>query len=81
MTAAGRACDCLNDCGDDPGLKTGLARPCAGLLKARARKVPGALKVKRYSQNRHQVIVTYRDPLTDDQLKAVRDKLLTGGFQ
>lgn len=24
----GLTCDCLNDCGDDPALRTGKARPC-----------------------------------------------------
>ena len=24
----GLTCDCLNDCGDDPALRTGKAKPC-----------------------------------------------------
>ena len=79
MTAAGRACDCLNDCGDDPGLKDGKARPCAALARRRARKVPRAASVTRV--NPRSVVVTYRQPVTDDQFDAIRDKLRDGGFE
>lgn len=31
------SCDCLNSCGDDPGLKDGRAQPCELLLTQRER--------------------------------------------
>lgn len=30
------ACDCLNDCGDDPWLRDGRSQPCERLRKERA---------------------------------------------
>ncbi len=32
-------CDCLNDCGDDPWLRTGQVEPCERLQEVRARRL------------------------------------------
>ena len=31
-------CDCLNDCGDDPDLKTGKVQPCPNMAKHQERE-------------------------------------------
>lgn len=36
MTTPKHPCDCLDACGDDPGLRTGRVAPCQDMLKRQA---------------------------------------------
>lgn len=58
-------CDCVNQCGDDPRLPAGHARPCAGRRAWLNR--PIVQQLDRVAKFENKVIVSFQRPLTDDE--------------
>lgn len=72
-TTSGRACDCLDHCGDDPRVDRGVVDPCPRMLAWRAR--PRIVGVRHAgSAEPHALVVLYDKPPTDDDVVYLRTR-------
>lgn len=72
MTRLAR-CDCLNDCGDDPGIEAARVAPCArhAAYLARAR----CIGISRVAGNDSALLLAFTKPPSDDQLRYLHNML------
>lgn len=70
-------CDCLNECGDDPGIKAGRVKPCPKFAeKQRLEQARNGIVVSSTRfQEAHIMVVTFETPLTAEQQSIAMQKI------
>ena len=68
-------CDCLNVCGDDSRLSDGSVAECDYRARQRALRPPELLGISRMADNNKAILISFKESPTDDQLRALHDKL------
>lgn len=69
-----RQCDCLNDCGDDPDLKHGIAEPCKRLQLVRRAKPPRVDRITRGGDD-NNIVIRFVRPISDIQIETIQQAI------